>query len=107
VGQPVLLKARARPDLTFHGTVTAIGVSARAGAGAGSTASASSSSGASGVTEVTAKRVIVRTQIDNRALLLRPEMTGEAKIVCGRRSALNLFTRGLARTFRIEFWSWS
>jgi hypothetical protein len=51
--------------------------------------------------------VLVTTLIDNRDLLLRPEMTGQAKIVCGKRSVMGLIARRLARTFKVEFWSWS
>ena len=38
--------------------------------------------------------------------LLKPEMTGKAKIYCGDRSIFDLITRRLARTVRVEFWSW-
>jgi hypothetical protein len=34
-------------------------------------------------------------------------MTGQAKIVCGRKSIAGLIGRRLARTFKVEFWSWS
>jgi multidrug resistance efflux pump len=101
VGQPVALRARAQPGVTFRGTVQAIAVAAQP-----ATASAVSSSGGSSATTV-ARRVLVTTLIDNRELLLRPEMTGQAKIVCGRQSVAGLIGRRLARTFKVEFWSWS
>jgi len=49
---------------------------------------------------------LITTQIDNHSLLLKPEMTGQAKILCGRRRALDLVTRRLAHTIKVEFWSW-
>jgi hypothetical protein len=33
-------------------------------------------------------------------------MTGTAKIYCGERRTAALMTRRLARSFRVEFWSW-
>lgn len=41
---------------------------------------------------------------DNRALL--PEMTGYAKIECGKVSLAGLSVRKITRFFRLEFWSW-
>lgn len=101
VGQPVALRARARPGVTFHGTVQSVAVAAEP-----VPASAAGTPGASSATAV-ARHVLVTTLIDNRDLLLRPEMTGEAKIVCGRRNIAGLIGRRLARTFKVEFWSWS
>jgi hypothetical protein len=48
----------------------------------------------------------VTTEIDNPDLLLKPEMTGNAKIICGKRPVFDLVTRRLARYIRVEFWSW-
>ena len=97
VGQGVDLKVRAYPDETFHGTVTAIATSAEGSAGqpqaTGNVASAD-------------KTLLVTTEIDNRSHLLKPEMTGQAKIFCGRREGADLFMRSLARTFKVEFWGW-
>jgi hypothetical protein len=39
-------------------------------------------------------------------LLLKPEMTGNAKVSCGSRRLVDLLTRRLARYIRVEFWSW-
>ncbi len=33
-------------------------------------------------------------------------MTGTAKIHCGERRTITLFTRRLVRYLRVEFWSW-
>jgi len=52
------------------------------------------------------RTVLVTTRLDNTSYLLKPEMTGKAKIYCGRRSIFDLITRRLARTVRVEFWSW-
>jgi hypothetical protein len=48
----------------------------------------------------------VTTEIDNSAGLLKPGMTGVAKIYCGERRFIDLITRRLARTFKVEFWGW-
>jgi hypothetical protein len=44
--------------------------------------------------------------MDGASDLLKPEMTGNAKILCGTRPLLELLTRRLARYIRVEFWSW-
>ena len=96
VGQDVVLKARSYPDETFHGTVTAIATAA-------SGATAPSASGSSSATSNT---ILVRTEIKNPSLLLKAQMTGQAKILCGERRIFDLMTRRLARTLKVEFWSW-
>jgi hypothetical protein len=50
--------------------------------------------------------VLVTTEIENGSLLLKPDMTGRAKISCGDRSIFDVLTRRLARVIRVEFWSW-
>ena len=106
-GQPVVLKARAWPQMTFHGEVTSIAIA---------TPGISSSSSADPATSVTAvtggsiagtpKTFLVTTEIDNRSLLLKPGMTGQAKIICGRRHLFELAARQIARTFNVTLWSW-
>jgi multidrug resistance efflux pump len=109
VGQRVVLKARAYPERTFYGKVTAIATVAQV----------SSSSSASALTQaqgnapatitrsaVAPKTVAITTEIDNPSLLLKPEMTGQAKISCGQRRLLDVMTRRVARTVKVEFWSW-
>jgi hypothetical protein len=49
---------------------------------------------------------LVTTRIDNASLLLKPEMTGNAKIYCGKRRIFDIVTRRIARYIRVEFWSW-
>lgn len=104
LGQRVMLRARAYPDKDFYGTVTSIATSAHAGSGsAGQTLfGAGVSPGADGAN----KTILVTTQIENPDMLLKPEMTGQAKIFCGERRILDLIGRRLARTIKVEFWSW-
>jgi putative peptide zinc metalloprotease protein len=104
VGQRVVLRARAYPSLDFNGTVTSVATSARA-----SSASASQTPletilpGALGSEN---RAILVTTEIQNQDLLLKPEMTGQAKIFGDERRVVDLITRRLARTVRVEFWSW-
>jgi putative peptide zinc metalloprotease protein len=89
LGQKIVLKTRAHPHLDFEGSVTAI---------------------APVVTEPDDPRsrrtVLVTTQLDNRSGLLKPEMTGHAKIYCGEKRLINVITRRLLRFIKVEFWSW-
>jgi RND family efflux transporter MFP subunit len=89
VGQPVELRARAYPERTFTGRVTAIAPAAvdeAAGPGV--------------------KIVRVTSEIENPERRLRSDMTGTAKILCGERRIVDLMTRRLARYVRVEVWSW-
>jgi putative peptide zinc metalloprotease protein len=89
VGQTVLVRARALPDRTFTSRITAIApVAIDDPRGLGS------------------RMVRVMTDIDNGSRLLKPEMTGAAKIYAGRRRMFELATRRIARYVRVEFWSW-
>jgi multidrug resistance efflux pump len=102
VGERVVLRSRAYPNAVFEGAVTAIATSAEGLATAGGEAAvAKATNGGRNVTTF-----IVTTQIDNHAGLLKPGMTGLAKVLCGERRLIDLITRRLARTFRVEFWSW-
>jgi putative peptide zinc metalloprotease protein len=91
VGQKVVLKARAYPDETFSGTVASIATSVDAG-----------TSGS----ESTPRTILITTEIDNASLLLKPQMTGQAKISCGELRIISLMMRQLARTVKVDFWSW-
>jgi putative peptide zinc metalloprotease protein len=89
LGQPVVVKARAVPEETFSGKVISISPTAtKADDGLGQ------------------RTVFVTTDVDNRLLRLRPEMTGHAKIYCGKRGIGELMARRMARYVRVEFWSW-
>jgi multidrug resistance efflux pump len=68
VGHQVLLKARAYPDQSFYGKVTSIAPTA-----------------ATRDEWQAVKTILVTTEIENASLVLKPEMTGNAKILCGKR----------------------
>ena len=89
LGQKVVLKARAYPRTTFEGQVIAV---------------------APIVTKQTdwqpERTVLVTTRLDNTAGLLKPEMTGNAKVYCGKQRAIDLVLRRIVRYLRVEFWSW-
>lgn len=112
VGQVVRLKARAHPRETFLGKVTAIAtvaqINASSSSGAVFAAGAQTASGSTAFSRanVNPKTILVTTRIDNQALLLKPEMTGQAKIFCGSKRPLDLLIRRLTRTLNVEFWSW-
>ncbi len=48
--------------------------------------------------------VLVRAYVDNTEKLLKPGMTGVAKIYCGMSFVGNILTRDLVRFIRTEFW---
>ena len=50
--------------------------------------------------------VRVECQLQGQTDLLRPGMTGVAKIYCGRRSVFQLATRRAMSWVRTEFWTW-
>ena len=109
VGQMVVLKARAYPEMTFYGKVTSIATAAQVSASSTSSAIAQAQGTAPATltrSAVAPKTVTITTEIDNGSLFLKPEMTGQAKIFCGERRLLDLMTRRIARTVKVEFWSW-
>jgi len=89
IGQDVLLKVRAYPEKSFHGKVVSI---------------------APTVTQeenrLFEKTIRVTTQLKNPGLLLKPDMTGNAKIYAGERRLIDIMTRRFTRYLRVEFWSW-
>ena len=89
VGQEVVLKARSYPGESVYGRVTSIAPMARRDD-----------------TGLAGKTILVTTELENDSLLLKPEMTGTAKIYCGERRIVDLMTRRLARYFKVEFWSY-
>ena len=106
VGQPVALRARAYPDVAFRGTVTAVAIEVTAVVPASTSSSSGSTSSTPNSTTSSPRTFVVTTQIDNHDLLLKPGMTGQGKIYAGERRIMSLITRRLARTFKVEFWSW-
>jgi multidrug resistance efflux pump len=107
-GRPVALKVRAYPDWIFHGQIIEIATTAQGAAASNSGASSQpgSGGGASGGALKSANTILVTTEIDNSAGLLKPGMTGTAKIYCGERRLIDLVLRRLSLTFKVEFWSW-
>jgi putative peptide zinc metalloprotease protein len=88
LGQPVALRLRAYPSRTFRGAVTRI-------------AGAAADSG-----WLAERTVRVEVDLPNDARLLRPRMTGYARIHLGDRRAVDVLTRRVRRYIRVEFWSW-
>lgn len=89
VGQKVILKARAYPLDSFEARVTAIAPVANEPEDAR-----------------TDRTIRVRTELENPRLLLKPEMSGQAKIYCGERRLLEIIGRRFVRFFKVDFWSW-
>ena len=89
VGQPVLLKARAYINQSFRGKVIS-----------------TSPVGIQSTNGPAQRHFIVVTELDNQHQMLRPEMTGNAKISCGTRQLYQIVFRRLIRFIRVEFWSW-
>ena len=83
-GMPVHLKARSYPTHEFQGNVDFIAPVAE--------------------TVEDARVVKIRTELANADGMLKPEMTGVAKIHAGRRRVIELMTRRIIRWVRTEFW---
>jgi multidrug resistance efflux pump len=93
-GQKVKIKARAFPDRDFWGEVVSVA----------SAAEASPAEERASFLPAPQSRIRVYTEVDNSEGLLKPEMTGNAKIYCGKKTLINLLTRRLVRYVRTEFW---
>lgn len=85
-GLSVKLKVRSHPFLSFWGSVAKISQIAEA-------------QGAKKIFPVTCK-------IENTDALLKPGMTGYAKVYCGKLRLITLLTRRIIRYLRVEVWSW-
>jgi multidrug resistance efflux pump len=105
IGQRVALKVRSYPERLFHGRVVNIATAAQ-GAALETAIGAPATSSSPADAAKSANTIVVTTEIDNEAGLLKPGMTGMAKIYCGERRLIDLVTRRISRTFRVEFWSW-
>jgi len=101
VGQMVDLRTRAYPSEMFEGIVTSIATSAEGSSGSEQVPLTASLASATG-----SRTIVVTTEIDNQSSLLKPGMTGQAKIFCGRRSVRDLATRRATQTLKVDFWSW-
>jgi multidrug resistance efflux pump len=84
VEKPVKFKVRGYPFRSFHAQVDEI-------------APVATPNGKSST-------VLVRVYVDNTEKLLKPGMTGVAKIYCGMSFVGNILTRDLVRFIRTEFW---
>jgi putative peptide zinc metalloprotease protein len=83
-GNPVRMKARSLPSVDLQGRVDFIAPVAQTVNGQ--------------------QMVVVRSELQNDEFLLKPEMTGVAKIYCGDRRIVDLITRRIIRWVRTEFW---
>ncbi len=101
IGHTVAFKARAYPDETFYGVVTATAETAGLPVATLATNAAQMQTPSSSATTI-----LVTSEIDNSSLLLKPGMTGHAKIYCGERRLVSLILRRLIQTVKVEFWSW-
>ena len=108
VDQKVLLKVRAYPEKTFYGKVKSIAIAAQGGPSSivSATGQSGNASASSTRNALSPRMVTVTTEIENGDLLLKPDMSGHAKVFCGERRLLDIVTRRIARTVRVEFWSW-
>ena len=89
IDQRVELKVRAYPGKTFEGRINSISPVA-----------------VKPDEWLQNRSVLVTTQLDNSSGLLKPQMTGNAKIYCGDRRLFELITHRIVRYIRVEFWSW-
>jgi putative peptide zinc metalloprotease protein len=89
IGLPVTLKARAHINTNFYGKVVSIAPVA--------------SKAAEGIQQ---RNFLVVTELENSSLLLKPEMTGNAKISCGTHRLYENVFRRFIHFIRVEFWSW-
>lgn len=94
VGQKIKIKARGYPGRSFWGEVVSIA----------SAAQADPSARRASFLPAPQSRIQVHTEVDNVEGLLKPEMTGNGKIYCGKRTLADLLTRRLVRYVRTEFW---
>jgi hypothetical protein len=77
---------RGYPALTFDGVVTQISGQTEAG-------------------ELQPVFIITADACNNHGVL-KPGMTGHAKIYCGKRPVYKILLWRIVRWFRVEFWSW-
>lgn len=83
LGNPVWMRARSLPSVDLQGRVDFIAPIAQTVNGQ--------------------QMVVVRSELQNNDLLLKPEMTGVARIYCGDHRIFDLLTRRLKRWVRTEF----
>ena len=81
---PILMKVRSYPTDEFEGRVDFIAPVAE--------------------TVFNQRFIKIRTEVSNEDGMLKPEMTGVAKIHAGQRRIISLMTRRIIRWVRIEYW---
>lgn len=104
LGQPIELRVRAFPDTVFRGKVTFIATSANDPANPLS--NPNFSPGAPAIPSKSINNIIVYTELDNSSALLKPEMTGQAKIDCGLKPLHQLLLWHFKKYFRPDALSW-
>jgi len=85
-GEKVKLKARSIPERSFYGRVVSVPPVA--------------------IDSDSRAVLVVTSEVENHGELLKPGMTGTAKIYCGKRPLIDLLTRKIIRFVRVEFWWW-
>jgi multidrug resistance efflux pump len=83
-GQAVKFKVRGYPARSFHARVDEIAPVA--------------------VSQGKSSTILVRAYVDNAERILKPGMTGVAKIYCGMSFVAGVWTRDIVRFVRTEFW---
>ncbi len=84
LGQDVKFKVRGYPSRSFRATVDEIAPVA--------------------TTDGNVSTILLRAYIDNEDRVLKPGMTGVAKVYCGMSFVANVLTRDIVRFIRTEFW---
>ena len=82
--QAVKFKVRGYPTRSFHAQVDEIAPVATPGGHAST--------------------ILLRAYVDNEDRVLKPGMTGVAKVYCGTSFVANILTRDIIRFIRTEFW---
>ena len=82
--QPVKFKVRGYPTRSFHASVDEIAPIATPSGGSST--------------------ILLRAYVDNKDRILKPGMTGVAKIYCGLSVVAHVLTRDIIRFIRTEFW---
>lgn len=86
VGQKTKVKTRSFPWISFYGEVSKVSYQAEK--------------------RKNKKIFLITSKVPNPELRLKPGMTGQAKIYCGKRNIFNLLTHRFVRYLRVEVWSW-
>jgi multidrug resistance efflux pump len=85
-GNLVLMRVKAYPSYEFEGVVESISPKVSS--------------------ETNRDKITVRCKVKNPGCILKPNMTGYAKVLCGRKSCGMILAQKVARNIRLEIWSW-